>query len=414
MSLMRNPVIRRVIVSDLVSRLGSRMSYLALPWFVLVTTGSATRMGLTFGVELLPVAILGIPSAKVISRLGVRLTVVSGDAAQFILIGLLPALYELKVLSFWIILVVVGAAGTVSAPYFAAQRLLLPECIGDEDEKLLTAGMAIVEGSTWGSQLVGPVLAGVLIAAIGPLNVLWVDAATYAFSAVLLYGLPRPVTGSPSGSYDPGLLAGARYALRDRVLARLITAATGYGVFIPFILMALPLLADTRFHGDPRVAGALLGAWGGGAFLGTFAVMPALKRASPMRLGAIGGIAMAIPLWFIWINQPAVSLGVIMAVSGLFVPMLNAPGFAILTSRPPVELRAQVMTFFVSANTIAGPVAYVVAGVLFAKLGARPVLIAVGIGVTLCAGVLVSFLRQGGAPERAEEKCQLQPEGRAT
>jgi len=79
----RNPVVRRVIISDLISRLGSRMSYLALPWFVLITSHSITRMGLVFGVELLPVAVLGIPSASVIERLGIRRTVVIGDAPSW-------------------------------------------------------------------------------------------------------------------------------------------------------------------------------------------------------------------------------------------------------------------------------------------------------------------------------------------
>jgi|GEM_PF-5392992 MFS family permease len=106
------------------------MSYLTLPWFVLITTYSATRMRFVFAAELLPVAVLGIPSSAVIERLGVRRTVVLGDAAQAILIGLVPALSLLKVLSFWAILVIVAGVGTVSAPYFAAQRLLLPEALG--------------------------------------------------------------------------------------------------------------------------------------------------------------------------------------------------------------------------------------------------------------------------------------------
>ena len=77
--------------------------------------------------------------------------------------------------------------------------------------------------------------------------------------------------------------------------------------------------------------------------------------------------------------------------------MLNAPAFALLTTRPPAELRAQVMTFFVTANLLAGPVAYVAAGPLFAHFGLAPVLIGVAIGVTLCAGLLFTFLRPAAA-----------------
>lgn len=388
----RHPVIQRVLVSDLVSRLGSRMSYLALPWFVLVTTGSFTRMGLVFGIELLPVAVLGIPSAAVISRLGIRRTVVLGDAAQAVLIAVVPALYLLHVLSFWVILVVVAALGTVGAPYLSAQRLLLPEALGD-DEVAVTTGNALIEASTWGTQLAGPALAGVLIAAIGALNVLWIDAGTFVFSALVLYGLPRPAADLSAAAASPGLLAGARYALRDSVLARLITAATGYGLVVPFVLIALPIMADIRFAANPKVAGWLLAAWGGGALAGTFLVMPAVQRIPPLRLGAIAAIGLAVPLWLLPIDQPAWTVAVLMAVSGVFIPMLNAPAFALLTTRPPAELRAQVMTFFVTASLLAGPLAYVVSGPLFSHFGLTPVLTGVAIGVTLCAGLLISFLR---------------------
>jgi MFS family permease len=392
----RNPVVRRVIISDLISRLGSRMSYLALPWFVLITSHSITRMGLVFGVELLPVAVLGIPSASVIERLGIRRTVVIGDTAQAILIALVPGLYLLKVLSFWAILVIVAAVGSVAAPYTAAQRLLLPEALGD-DEVAVTTGNALIEASTWGTQLAGPAIAGLLIAVIGAMNVLWIDAGTFVISAVVLYGLPRPAADLSGAAASPGLLAGARYALRDSALARLIVAATGYGIFIPFVLIALPVTADIRFGANPKVAGWLLAAWGGGALAGTFVVMPAVQRIPPLRLGALAGIGMAVPLWFLPIRQPVLSIAAIMLISGLFIPMLNAPAFALLTTRPPAELRAQVMTFFVTANLLAGPVAYVAAGPLFAHFGLAPVLIGVAIGVTLCAGLLFTFLRPAAA-----------------
>ena len=55
------------------------MTYLALPWFVLVTTGSATKMGIVLGVELLPTALLGIPSGAVVARLGARRTMMVAD-----------------------------------------------------------------------------------------------------------------------------------------------------------------------------------------------------------------------------------------------------------------------------------------------------------------------------------------------
>jgi hypothetical protein len=60
--ILRNPSLLALLVAEVVSSVGSRMTALALPWFVLVTTGSPTRMGAILAAELLPVGLLGIPS----------------------------------------------------------------------------------------------------------------------------------------------------------------------------------------------------------------------------------------------------------------------------------------------------------------------------------------------------------------
>ena len=70
----RSPLLQRSIFAllsaEVISSLGAQMTFLALPWFVLTTTGSTTRMGIVLAAELLPIALLGIPSGAVVSRLG--------------------------------------------------------------------------------------------------------------------------------------------------------------------------------------------------------------------------------------------------------------------------------------------------------------------------------------------------------
>jgi len=70
MSMLRNRSLAAIIVAELVSLTGSSMTYVALPWFVLVTTGSTSKMGLVFAVELAPIALLGIPASSLIERFG--------------------------------------------------------------------------------------------------------------------------------------------------------------------------------------------------------------------------------------------------------------------------------------------------------------------------------------------------------
>ena len=158
------------------------MTFLALPWFVLVTTGSATKMGIVLAVEILPVALLGIPSGALIARLGARTTMVIGDAARAPLMLAIPLLHEAGALTFPLLLVLVFAIGCFLAPYFSAQRLILPELVGD-DERTVGQANAIVEGTQRAMALLGPSFAGILIATIGAANVLYVDAATFLISS---------------------------------------------------------------------------------------------------------------------------------------------------------------------------------------------------------------------------------------
>src|SRR6266566_1239996 len=77
--MIRDRAVLALLVAETVSSVGSQLSALAIPWFVLVTTGSATKMGLVFAAELIPIAVLGIPSGAVIQRLGPRGTMLLSD-----------------------------------------------------------------------------------------------------------------------------------------------------------------------------------------------------------------------------------------------------------------------------------------------------------------------------------------------
>ena len=388
-SALRNPTVRRIFCSDFVSRIGSSMSALALPWFVLVSSHSATRMGLVFAIELAPTAILGIPAARLVEKLGVRRTVVYGDALQAVLYALLPILHQAGLLPFWLLLVIVAITGAISAPYFTAQRLLLPEALGTDSAEI-TAANAWIEGSTWSARLIGPAVAGALIAAIGAMNVIWIDGVSFVVSAALLYGLPKRATVPPP-STQSGQLEGVRYVTRDSVVGRITLAATLYGLFVPVIVMAMPILALQRYNADPHVAGWLASAWGGGAVAGSLLVAPLVKRMAPLRLGAVAGIPAAAALWFLAPALPAYGAAIALLISGISTPLINAPLISVLSTRPPGHLVAQVISLVVTANLIAGPVAYLAAGPLFSGYGPGPVMTGVAVGFTVAACILVSL-----------------------
>ena len=79
---MKSRPIAALVSAEIVSILGSRMTYLALPWFVLVTTGSAAKMTYVLAAQLAPMALLGIPSGTLVERLGARRTMLLCDATR--------------------------------------------------------------------------------------------------------------------------------------------------------------------------------------------------------------------------------------------------------------------------------------------------------------------------------------------
>jgi len=341
---LRNPILRAILGSETISSLGSQMTYLVLPWFVLITTGSVTRMGLVFAVELVPVALLGIPSGSLVQRLGVRKTMLIGDCARALLIALIPILHSLHQLSFGLLMLVVFCVGAFSGPYVAAQRLVIPETFGD-DEAILVQGNALLESATRVTSIAGPATAGVLIGVLGSVNVLWIDVASFLISFCLLAAtLPRrrpSLAGEPGGS----VMAGVRFVLGHPLLRRVTTSSLIFGLFFPMLLASIPVVADRSFGVDARVAGWLFAAWGAGAMIGLFGVMQFAAKLPPLKMGALAAVALALPLWLLVLPLNAWEFGLVLLVSGVFTPMLNAPLITLLMLRTPAELRAQAITF---------------------------------------------------------------------
>jgi MFS family permease len=91
--MLRSRSILGLIAAELVSLTGSSMTFVALPWFVLVTTGSTAKLGWVMAAQLVPVGLFGIPAGSLISRLGAKRTMLVSDAARGPLMVVLPVLH---------------------------------------------------------------------------------------------------------------------------------------------------------------------------------------------------------------------------------------------------------------------------------------------------------------------------------
>jgi MFS family permease len=367
----RDRSIVALILAEFISKLGSQLTNLALPWFVLVTTGSPTRMSLVFAVELAPFALLGIPAGSVLQRLGPRLTLLVSDGVRAPLIALVPFLQETGHLTFALLLAIAAVHGVFSIGYFTAQRTILPAVVG-EDEQLVARANSLVEGTTNLTNFLGPALAGFAIALLGAANVLWVDAASYALSFLVigvLVPLRRTVSGEEEAGEGGGIWAGLGYLRHDRLIARASFSSLLFGFLFSILIASFPVLAYQQYDHNPRVAGALAAAFGAGSIVGSLATYALLGRFPGMKMAGLATLATAGPLWLLVPDAPLALPLAALALCGASIPMINAPYLGMLATRVPRALRGKVLQALITINQLAGPIGFVIAGPLFVHAG---------------------------------------------
>jgi MFS family permease len=380
------------------------MTWLALPWFVLITTGSPARMSFVVAAELGGYVLFGVPAGGVISRFGARRTMLVCDAVRGPLMLSIPVLHAAGLLSFGLLLAVAAAEGVFSAPYGAAQRVLVPELLG-ESEAAVGRANALFQGATRITLLAGPPLAGVLISLIGATNVLVIDALTYAAAFVLVrLFVPQPQSSlvSEQDAQDArGVWTGLRHIASDPVLRVWAIGLVVVDGCFQVIFLGLPVLVVARYGSQPRLAGLLFGSWGAGAVLGN--VLSYRYFSSEVRWSIVAPLvfAQALPLWLLAAPVPAVVLMAALCVSGVLNGLSNPTFHALITLRPPANVRPKVLSAMFTASGLGGPLALLAAGPAFEAFGVRAVLASAALGVSLSLAFEASASFLTGRPVEA-------------
>ena len=359
--MLRNRSLVGLVAAELASLTGSAMTFIALPWFVLETTGSTAKMSWVLAAELLPVVLVGIPAGSVIVRLGAKRTMLISDAVRAPLLVVIPILHRSGHLSFPALLAVTFAIGIFTAPYFASARMIVPEIVGD-DERLVAQVNAGLAGANQITQIAGPVLAGLLIAAVGPSTVLVVDGCSYLLSFLVVALLVSVGKAAAPSADSGGLLAGLGFLMRDGLLGPIVIVACALTFFVQGLTVGLQALAFFRYDADARVLGYLFAALGAGALLGAIAAQPLVRDVDLLKLAAVAIVAMPLPLFVLGFSVPWTAALVVVAAVGFCTPLVNAPLMGVLTVRTPEALRPKVLTAVLAVTAMAGPLGFVVAG----------------------------------------------------
>src|SRR5918994_6771176 len=372
-----------LLARDVVSMTGSQMTWVALPWFVLTTTGSPSRMAIVLAVESASIALFGFTLGNIVTKLGPRRTMLLADGVRAPLTVVIPILHWADALSFPLLLVLVAAISALITPSFSSKAALLPDLVGD-DETRLTEANALLQGAGRITLLLGPPLGGALIAVIGATSVLVIDAVSFLVAFMLVATLVRG-RWEPEPHEDRGLAAGIRFILRDRLLRTwgtvvVISDALWLGLFA-----ALPVLVIERYGEQPEIVGLAWGAWGGGAVLGSVVAFRFVASFDRLLVSSFGELGMIIPLWLLLVDGPPLMLAGLMLASGLANGLVNAPIHTIVQLRTPRALRQKVWGAIIAGSAVIGPVVLLIAGPSLERVGLEETLLAIVLVQTVCA-----------------------------
>jgi MFS family permease len=213
------------LTSEALSLTGTRMSMVALPFFVYSTTGSAEKTGLVALAEMLPLVLTKVLGGPVIDRVGARRVSIACDLGSVVAVGAIPVLHLLGWLPFGVFLGLVALAGALRGPGDGAKHALVPRLVAEAGVPMERAtGLHSTVERTAG--MLGAGLGGGLIALIGPTNALVVDAASFGLSALVLAwatsgmsrdGIPA-VQANEDAPYLQRLHEGWTFLRGDRVL----------------------------------------------------------------------------------------------------------------------------------------------------------------------------------------------------
>ncbi|HYL44612.1 MAG TPA: MFS transporter [Ktedonobacteraceae bacterium] len=367
--------------ANLISYVGDRLTLLAIPWFVLQTTGSVAKTGITAFFTTLPSIFSAFFSGPLVDRLGYKRTSVLGDIASGISTMLIPLLSHTIGLAFWQLLVLVFLGGLLKAPGETARASLLPD-LGSNAKVRMERVNSIGDGLSRVSGLLGIPLAAVLIVLIGASNLLWLDAASFFLSALLIgMVVPSSIVKKAASEHEqiPGtVLDGLHFIVRNRLLLSLILTSTITNLLDAALFgVGMPVYAK-QIWGSVLPIGLLSGTFGGCAFLSTV-LFGIFGHRLPRRMTfALCYIAIGVRFWALAFRLPLPALVPIYAFNGLAVGPLNPIGMTVEQEITPVEMRARVFGA-TSAGYLAGiPLGGLVGGYLINWIGLLPALFTMG------------------------------------
>ncbi|MFF4138879.1 MFS transporter [Streptomyces mirabilis] len=378
-----------VLAAMAVSLTGTRISAVALPWFVLVTTGSATQTGLVAFCEMAPYVVVKAFTGPLVDRIGPWAVSWTTDLASATAAAAVPLFHALELLSFPLLLALVALIGAVRGPGDLAKGVMVPEAAEHGGVQLERAtGLAGVTERL--ASTIGPAAGGSLVALLGPLTGLVVNAGCFALGSVIIaLALPRgmgyAVEEAPSqaGETEPGYWRrfGEGFAfLRGELLLLTVIVMVGVTNLLDagFTTVLMPVWAKESGNG-PTAIGLMGSVLGATAVAGSLIAAAAAHRLRRRMVFFTGFLLAGAPRFLILASDaPMGAVLAVFAVSGFGAGFLNPVLGAVLFERVPRRMLGRVNALGDSLAWAGIPLGGLIAGAAVASVGLAPVLLAGG------------------------------------
>lgn len=387
---------RLFFAGQIVSVSGTWMQSVAQAWLVLRLTGSGAALGLIIALQTLPILIGGAYGGVIADRVDKRRMLYATQAAAAALALTLGLLTLTGLVQLWMVGGLALGLGLVNMVDIPTRQSFVQEMVGRED---LTNAISLNSVIMNGARIVGPALAGVLIATVGIAVCFLVNAASYLAVLAGLWAMRGPELNRVTpGHRSPGqLLEGLRYVWRRPELRTPLLMMAVVGCFAFEFTVSLPLLARFTFHTGAQGFGAMSSVFGVGA-VGGGLLTAALGRPTGRRLVLAGLAFGALILLTAMAPTFPLTLALLAATGATGMAFAALANSTIQLSADP-GMRGRVMALYAVAFMGSTPIGGPIVGWVGQSISPRAALGLGGVATILAA--LAAYRSLAGARPQA-------------
>jgi MFS family permease len=377
---------RLFFYGQMVSLIGTWMQSVAQSWLVYRLTGSATLLGIVGFASQFPVFLLAPVGGTVADGYPRRHALIATQTAAMLLAFPLAALTLTNRIQVWHVIVFATLLGVVSAFDIPVRQAFVVEMVGRDD---LMNAIALNSSMMNGARIVGPAIAGVLVAAVGEGWCFLINGLSFisVIVGLILMNVGNRPPGEHRGPRVSAIIEGFHFVLRTRPIRDLLILLGVVSVVGMPHTVLMPIFADEILRGGAKGLGLLMGSSGIGALAGALllAGRQGVRGLGKWVMLSCGGFGVSLILFALsrafWIST------LLLLPVGFTMMVQMASSNTLIQSMVPDQLRGRVMAVYSMMFMGMSPVGALVAGVLAHSLGA-PLAVAAG-GVVCIAGALV-------------------------